>query len=133
VLTHASALVARITGGSIKGLSPSYEDEEHPVLVCVRPDGKETPVAGLSDGAKDALYLSLRIASITKLARRGQTLPVLLDDVLIHMDDDRAKVAVTVLADLAKETQVLFFTHHRRMVELCEAAVPKDALRVASI
>jgi uncharacterized protein YhaN len=103
------------------------------VLVCVRPDGKETPVSGLSDGAKDALYLSLRIASLTKLARRGQVLPVLLDDVLIHMDDDRAKVAVTALADLAKETQVLFFTHHKRMVEICETAISKGSLRVSSI
>lgn len=133
VLAHASSLVAKITGGSITALTPSYEDEEHPVLVCVRQDGKETPVAGLSDGAKDALYLSLRIASITKLARRGQALPVLLDDVLIHMDDDRAKVAVTALADLAKETQVLFFTHHRRMVEICESVIPKAVLRVTTI
>ncbi len=133
VLTHASALVAKITSGSIKGLEPSYEDEEHPVLVCLRDDGKQTPVAGLSDGTKDALYLSLRIASLSKLARSGQALPVLLDDVLIHMDDERAKVAVTALAELAKETQVLFFTHHKRMVELCEAAIPKAMLRVETI
>lgn len=133
VLSHAGSLVSRITGGSIASLRPSFEDEEHPTLVCVRPDGKETPVAGLSDGAKDALYLSLRIASLAKLGRRGQALPVLLDDVLVHMDDDRAKVAVVALAELAQTTQVLFFTHHKRMVELCEAAIPKATLKVSSL
>jgi hypothetical protein len=32
-------------------------------------------------------------------------------------------VAITALAELAKKTQVLFFTHHARMVEIAKRAL----------
>ena len=44
--------------------------------------------------------------------------PVILDDILINSDDGRASAALQVIGDLAKRTQVLFFTHHRRLAEL---------------
>jgi hypothetical protein len=40
------------------------------------------------------------------------------DVVLIHSDDARAFAALEVIGDLAERTQVLFFTHHRRLAEL---------------
>jgi uncharacterized protein YhaN len=43
---------------------------------------------------------------------------VILDDILINSDDARAFAALDVIGDLAKRTQVLFFTHHRRLAEL---------------
>jgi uncharacterized protein YhaN len=43
---------------------------------------------------------------------------VILDDILINSDDARASAALKVIGDLAKRTQVLFFTHHRRLAEL---------------
>jgi uncharacterized protein YhaN len=47
---------------------------------------------------------------------------VILDDILINADDARASATLKVLADLARRTQVLFFTHHRHLEELgCEA------------
>jgi uncharacterized protein YhaN len=43
---------------------------------------------------------------------------VIFDDILINSDDARASAALQVIGDLAKQTQVLFFTHHRRLAEL---------------
>ena len=48
--------------------------------------------------------------------------PVIFDDILINSDDARASAALQVIGDLAKRTQVLFFTHHRRLAELAVKA-----------
>ena len=45
---------------------------------------------------------------------------------LIHSDDARAEAALGVLGDIAKTTQVLFFTHHARLVELAKDALGAD-------
>lgn len=47
-------------------------------------------------------------------------MPLILDDTLINFDDDRARAALGVFADMARHMQVLLFTHHARMVELAE-------------
>jgi hypothetical protein len=133
VLARASALVAKMTLGSVTGLRASYDDVDRPALVAVRPDGSETPMSGLSDGSKDQLYLALRVASLERVARSGAALPVLLDDVLVHFDDERAKAALLVVADLAKATQVIFFTHHKRIVELATEALPASDVAFAML
>ncbi len=51
-------------------------------------------------------------------------MPLVLDDVLIEFDDERARAALQVLGDLAATTQVLFFTHHARIVELARETLP---------
>jgi uncharacterized protein YhaN len=80
----------------------------------------------LSDGARDQLYLALRIASLERIAKAGGALPLVLDDVLVHFDDARARAAIEVLAELSRTVQVLFFTHNQHLVELARAAVPDE-------
>jgi len=46
-----------------------------------------------------------------------------LDDAFIHFDDKRAEAALAVLGELSTRTQVLFFTHHARMIELAKRAL----------
>ncbi|CAN97346.1 hypothetical protein sce7177 [Sorangium cellulosum So ce56] len=93
------------------------------------PVQREVDVTGLSDGTRDQLYLALRLASLEHHARTGEPMPLILDDILIHFDDDRARAALAVLGELAGTTQVLFFTHHARLCELAREAVPADVLR----
>ncbi|HEU4537357.1 MAG TPA: hypothetical protein VFS00_24725, partial [Polyangiaceae bacterium] len=45
-----------------------------------------------------------------------------------HVDDERAAAALEALGELAARTQVLFFTHHRRLVEIAERVVPPERL-----
>ncbi len=52
--------------------------------------------------------------------------PFVADDLLINFDNDRAAAALGVLADLAKSTQVLFFTHHRHLVDLARDVLGSD-------
>ena len=48
-------------------------------------------------------------------------MPFIVDDILIRFDDERAAATLKVIAELSRKTQVLFFTHHARLVELAKS------------
>jgi uncharacterized protein YhaN len=87
----------------------------------------------MSDGTRDQLFLSLRLASLRQQFQQGIRLPVVMDDILINFDDDRSRATLEVLAELGGETQVLFFTHHARLVELARSVVPAGELHVIEL
>jgi hypothetical protein len=61
----------------------------------------------------------LRLALASSYARRGSPLPLVLDDVLVNFDADRAKAAAAVLRDFAAEGhQLLVFTCHEHIHKL---------------
>jgi uncharacterized protein YhaN len=130
VLNRASELFSRLTLGDHSGLTTDFGDDDKPVLVAVRNDGEHVDVTGLSDGTRDQLYLSLRLAAIEHHVEVVAPCPVIFDDILINSDDTRASAALRVIADLAKRTQVLFFTHHKRLADLgLDAGAQKIDLR----
>jgi uncharacterized protein YhaN len=53
-----------------------------------------------------------------------------LDDVIVHFDDERAKAALSVLAEVADKMQVLLFTHHAHVVSLARTTISHDKLAV---
>ena len=68
----------------------------------------------LSAGARDQLYLAVRLA-VSEFLSRGQTpLPLLLDDVFVSSDDERARSGMRLLIELATTHQVVLLTCHRR-------------------
>ena len=130
VLARASALFPRLTLERYQRLEVTLDEADQPTLVCVRADGKNVRVAGLSDGTRDQLYLALRIASIERYLDHNPPMPLLLDDAFVHFDDARSQAALSVLGELAARTQVIFFTHHARMLELAKKAVGKEKVLV---
>ena len=131
ILSRAAALFPRLTLGHYGSLRAGYDGSGH-VLVCERSDGSECHVEGLSDGTRDQLYLALRVASLERHAAHHEPMPVVLDDVLVHFDDARAKAALEVLGELGRSTQVLLFTHHARVRELAHEALG-EGLRVHAL
>jgi uncharacterized protein YhaN len=137
VLARAGELFATLTLNSYAGLRDELDNTGKPILLGVRPDDREVAVDGMSDGSRDQLYLALRLATLEQHLRMGEPTPFVVDDILIGFDDNRTKVCLEVLADLAATTQVLLFTHHRRVLELAEtieakAGVYTHNLRVRS-
>jgi uncharacterized protein YhaN len=118
VLKRASELFTTLTLGDHCGLTTGFADDDKPVLVAIRKNREQVNVEGLSDGTRDQLYLALRIAGIEHHVETVAPCPVIFDDVLINSDDARASAALQVIGSLAKHTQVLFFTHHKRLAEL---------------
>jgi uncharacterized protein YhaN len=118
VLKRAGELFATLTLGSFKGLRDDVDDNDQPALKGVRPDNLEVGVEGMSDGARDQLYLALRLATLEHDLEKRESMPLIVDDILIGFDDARTEACLKVLADLAERMQVLVFTHHRRVAEI---------------
>ncbi|MFO1430258.1 MAG: AAA family ATPase [Candidatus Competibacteraceae bacterium] len=133
LLRHAGEIFATVTEGRFLGLEASYEAGDEPVLVGIRGNGDKVEVDGMSDGTQDQLYLALRLASLERYLEENTRLPFVVDDALVNFDDDRAKAALKVIGKLATKTQVLFFTHHRHMVELARSAVADGILHVQEL
>jgi uncharacterized protein YhaN len=102
--------------------------DDEAVLRAVRADGTDVGIEALSDGTRDQLYLALRLASLERHAHLNEPMPLVLDDVLVHSDDERARAALEVLGDVAQTTEVLFFTHHARLVDLAREALGESRL-----
>lgn len=117
VLRRAGELFRAITEAGWAGLRASEGDDGEPEIRCVRVDGKEHPVSELSQGTADQLYLSLRLAALEHHAQGGARLPLILDDVLVHFDDERVAATLVALADVARSVQVLLFTHEREVAD----------------
>jgi uncharacterized protein YhaN len=120
LIARASQLFARLTGNSFAGLTLDYRDDVL-TLVAARADGPRVPIAGLSEGTRDQLYLALRLAALGEFAARADPLPFICDDILVSFDDTRAALALDVLAEVGTELQVILFTHHGHIVELAKA------------
>ncbi len=94
-----------------------------PLLQVRHSNSPEVPVQMLSTGARALLYLSLRLAMADHDGdRRPVDMPLLCDDPLVHLDDDRATGALHLLADAAQRRQVIVFTCHDRTVEAAQEA-----------
>ena len=116
--------------GSFAALQTDYNEADEPVLLGVRPRGEKVPVTGMSEGTRDQLHLALRLASLEKYLQHNEPMPLIVDDILINFDDDRAEATLKVFEDLAGTTQVIFFTHHKHLLELARRAVSSGVLKV---
>ena len=133
LLSRASQLFSHLTLGSFPELRTDFNDKDEPIILGVRSTGERVGVAGMSDGTRDQLYLALRLASLEKYLETNEPMPFIVDDILIRFDDRRAVAALNVLAELSSKTQVIFFTHHSRLVELAKGAVSDRQLQICSL
>jgi uncharacterized protein YhaN len=82
--------------------------------------GRETgslagqPLATVSQGTADQLYLALRLAVADLLLPYPGIAPLVMDDALTNFDDDRLDLALGCLTRLSGDRQVILFTCQRR-------------------
>jgi len=130
VVKRTSELFQRLTLNSFCALKTDYQgSSDQPILMGQRtPESAGIPTTGMSDGTRDQLYLALRLASLERYIDKRSPIPLILDDILINFDDERSKATLEILGELGQKTQILFLTHHPRLVELAQAAVPNEGL-----
>jgi uncharacterized protein YhaN len=112
LLKRAGELFAVLTSGSFQTLQLEFDEDDHVELAGIRQDGRRVAVAGMSEGTMDQLYLALRVAAIEDYLDHAEPMPFIADDLFINFDDKRSAAGFRVLNELAKKTEVLFFTHH---------------------
>ena len=128
LLQLAGERLGVLTGGRYARVQAS-EDGSH--LFAVDRDGKEVSAESLSRGTREQLYLAFRLAVISELHEARGAVPVVLDDVMVNFDLDRARGAARALRDLSQTHQVLAFTCHPAAAEvLVEAGADRVDLTV---
>jgi uncharacterized protein YhaN len=75
-------------------------------------DGTRVPLASLSTGTAQQLYLALRFGLVEHFAETAEPLPIVMDDILVNFDDQRAALAARSIERLAERQQVIYFTCH---------------------
>jgi uncharacterized protein YhaN len=117
VLRDAERYFAEITDGRYTRILAAPGEE----TVRVEPaEGAAKELDELSRGTQEQLYLALRFGLIEQFARGAEGLPVIMDDILVNFDADRAARAATAIRDLAGRHQVLYFTCHPWTAELLD-------------
>lgn len=132
VLTRANELLPRLTLGVIGGLATDFDDKGEPILLAVK-GSRRVDVGDLSDGERDELHLALRVATLEHYFATSPPMPLVLDDLLLNFDDDRARAGFTVLHELTSRTQIVFFTHHEHLVALAQEAIPATELTITRL
>jgi uncharacterized protein YhaN len=119
LIARASTLFAMATDEAFAGLVIAYGDDDLPVLVAKRRDGEQVPVAGLSEGTRDQLFLSLRLALLER--RTAEAMPFIGDDLLSSFDERRTLAMLRLLVAAGQQRQIILFTHHQHVVDLARS------------
>lgn len=130
VLKIAGDIFRDITLCSFSTIMADYDVKGDPVIKAVRDSGARLGVEELSDGSRDQLFLALRLGGIFRYLDQNPPFPFLVDDILVHFDDERSSRTLSVLTELSRMTQVLFFTHHRHLMDLALRIPEKDMVKV---
>jgi uncharacterized protein YhaN len=135
VLKEAGWCMERITQGAYQRvLSPLGEQD----LSLEAADGRFKGIEELSRGTQQQLYLSMRMAYVRVHhgAPGAEPLPLIMDEVLVNFDPERARRAAELMLDVAQDNQVFVFTCHPETTELfreLEPGVPVVMVREGRI
>ena len=135
VLGHASRLFEVLTGGRYTKILPELGDGKEPIRLAARnPSGESVLASNLSEGTRDQLYLALRLGTLhARAAASSLPLPIVLDDVFVNFDDERTARGLTLIAELLPLTDVVYFTHHQRVLELATQVLTPEQLDVVRL
>ncbi len=134
LLGRASQLFQELTLGRFTRLQADINQQGQPILTGIRSQtGESLGLAGMSDGTCDQVYLAIRLASLEDWLQHHESVPFIADDILLNFDDARAVAGLRILSQLARRTQVIFFTHHQHLVELAQQHLPQGELFVTRL
>ena len=124
-LERGSHIFEEITGHAYRKILLPLDSER---VKVERMDGTRVEEDHLSRGTLEQVYLSLRLAHLEVYRRGDSAIPLMMDDVLVNFDIERARRTANILARFSAESeiQVLFFTCHPHVAAL----FPKDAARI---
>ena len=120
VLEIASTYFSTITNGRYERiLFRAGEDEKRQKaqIFVMRRDGMLVSPQNLSQGTKEQLYLSLRFGIISTLEPEGETIPVIMDDIMVNFDPQRTRLAARAIGEFSQKRQILFFTCHPHVTD----------------
>ena len=105
---EASKLFRKITSGRY----PALKLDENMTPSIQVDERRWMPAEQFSRGTVDALYLTLRIA-LAKVRDDGRSLPLMLDDPFVHLDQKRLAATLNLLDLASADGQLILFSHNQ--------------------
>lgn len=130
-LEISARLTPRVNELAETVLGGNYEEVavDSDLTVRVRPkgNGRWREVETLSVGAREQIFLILRVAAAEALSQAREPLPLILDEPFAQYDTSRRRSAWDFIFDLATQLQIIFFTCHENYLdEACQIASDRD-------
>ncbi|MCR4426294.1 MAG: hypothetical protein NUW23_08930, partial [Firmicutes bacterium] len=116
VLRRASSAFATMTAGRYPSIIAPLTGNLGS-MEAVDLNGRRLAPIRLSHGTEQQLYLSVRCGLVREYCSRTESLPVIVDDILVNFDPVRARAAAEVLAGISEVCQILVFTCHPETAE----------------
>ncbi len=128
VIRFAGEFFTGMTSGSYKQMLFEL-DENKPKAFAVSENGIGLDSgSALSQGTREQLYLALRLAFIRQHNLTKESLPLIMDDILVNFDPARAENTAAIFGRFCIENQGLFFTCHPHTAAMLQRLVPEAAL-----
>lgn len=125
ILRTASGYLTTVTEGAYVGVE---SDDDGQDLILIDLAGGRRSSGELSRGTAEALYLVLRLSLARETTGRDHALPLLLDDVLVNLDPQRAAAVADLLGEVAQDRQVVLLTCRPETRDLLVARVPETQI-----
>lgn len=109
VISEAGRFFNHLSLGRYRALAAPI-GENRIEVVCQ--DNSRKEIGQLSRGTAEQLYLSLRFGFISEFSKRSNSLPIIMDEILVNFDLPRARATVKGIIELSRKHQILFFTCH---------------------
>lgn len=127
IIRDASGIFASITDYKWKGIGLNLENSN---LMILAPNGESVSPETLSRGAQEQAYLALRLAYIRSHANSFECLPVIMDEILVNFDPERAKRCARTFAAMAKNEgqQIIYFTCQPHIMDMLKESAENAAV-----
>jgi DNA repair exonuclease SbcCD ATPase subunit len=109
VLRELQPLLAILHPGAVLSI-----DDGSLLPATLTRNGQAEALDILSGGTREQVAILTRLAFARLFAQSGRPVPVILDDALVHSDDDRIEAMFTALHRTARDQQILVLTCRQR-------------------
>ena len=125
ILQYASHYLKQFTSGVYTNISQDFEstNNKNQLIVETR-KRKHKKIDELSTGTREQLYLALRLGYIEHRKETSETIPVIMDDIIVNFDAERARKAAIAINNFAENQQIIYFTCHNHIHKLFKEIAP---------
>lgn len=109
VIRYSSQYFKKITENRYEAIRVSLGQKEVSVF---DPRGAARGIGQLSRGTREQLLVSLRLGFIEAYEKQAEPLPIIVDEILVNFDPERAQKTAKILEEFAKDRQILMLTCH---------------------
>ena len=103
----ASGYLSAVTGGRYADV---LINRDFSAMTRTRDDAVARDAEYLSAGTLDLMYLAVRLAVCELALGEGESCPLILDDALVNLDEERFAQAMELLGRISRDRQVILFS-----------------------